>query len=241
MNNQNTSIKENKLPTLTIQEFRALPPEQKRVAICRDALAQIQARWFIAETNKYFELDEVGLRSSQGCELRDVILQSTEPCTVCAIGAIFASIVRLDDSFSIRSPDYQTLSSDDFDRSRSFGFYHSYGRDRLFGDKLARSFEPRELALMEVAFERTGRLADRALQMGDEWNSCNSDRDNIDGAGDWADDDERESDDFTPGNPQDIALVKRALAFGDEYAESEENRLVAILQNVIDHNGTFVP
>jgi hypothetical protein len=74
--------------------FAALAPNEKRVAIAMDVIAQIEVRKYSANTGSYFTMniskDDVKYKSMQ-----KLIENAPEICQVCAIGAAFASRVRL--------------------------------------------------------------------------------------------------------------------------------------------------
>ena len=232
-NNIAATIDPNVLPRLTIEEFRALSPEQKRIEIARDALAQLAAGRFVAEQNTYFSLFSNNHLYSerreltepfQGQELRDVIAQF-ETCHVCAMGACFASAVRLDDNLKLRVDE---------------GYYarHAQGATASdFNGKLAEFFTDRQLELIEAAFERRAHLAYH-YNIEDQWNE---------GQECWRNEEELEEKDedgedlYLRGNLDDVQALKAAIDFGRAY-EDETERMEAILTSVANHpKGLFVP
>ena len=221
------------LPALTIEEFRALSPERKRIEIARDALAQLAAGRFVAEQNTYFSLfSDNHLYSErrelaepfQGQELRDVIAQ-VETCHVCAMGACFASAVRLDDNLKLRADE---------------GDYARHSRDATandFNGKLAEFFTDRQLELIEAAFEGRADLAYH-YSIGNQWNK---------GQERWRDEEELEEKDedgddlYFRGDHDDVQALKAAIDFGREYPD-ETRRMEAILSRIAEHpEGLFVP
>lgn len=62
---------------------------QKRVAIAKDVIQQIKAEKFIALTGRYFKQCQLPEKVNQ-----KTLLEHTEPCDVCAKGAIFLSAIR---------------------------------------------------------------------------------------------------------------------------------------------------
>jgi hypothetical protein len=144
MNDTQTVIDPKALPALTIEEFRALSPEAKRVAIVRDALSQLTAERFIAYRNYYFVTSAFSPEEVNR-ELRDLIL-SRPDCEVCALGACFVSAVRLGDALALTHDYYQRVG-------RMAGKSYIHFSENGFDQKLMSFFNPEQLDLMEAAFE----------------------------------------------------------------------------------------
>lgn len=110
-------------------------PAAKRVAVARDALAWLRAGALQAETGNYVKpFQELPIYTLDGHkQLRDVVFGET---TVCALGALFiAHVVRFDDC---------TVAE----------YAHSRLQQRnLIETKMKGTFEPKELELIESAFE----------------------------------------------------------------------------------------
>ncbi len=88
-------------PTLSKEKFDELPVNEKRIAICKDVIARINQS-FIVPTNGYFWSDPIPYSvEEQGYSATldyrdDVTLKeriNSEPCSVCAKGAMFCSWV----------------------------------------------------------------------------------------------------------------------------------------------------
>lgn len=77
------------------KSFNQLAAAQKRVAIAKDAIAQIVAGRFIIQHGKYFDWNGSGEAGQS--ELTD----EKTVCTVCQLGATMASAVRLFNSVSV--------------------------------------------------------------------------------------------------------------------------------------------
>jgi hypothetical protein len=167
--------------------FKALSPEQQRIAVAVDAIGQIHLSKFVPVTGNYFEL---GLDSEVRAEDDLQKLMATEGaiCEVCARGAVFASAVRLSDGVLVPA-------QCDGMRCVEFG-----ACDTSFLRKEREIFTRGQLALMETAFELNY----------EHVHDCT--------------------------NRDAIAAVK----FGYQYEDSYD-RLLAILQNVVESSGTFDP
>lgn len=74
--------------------FAALTPQEQRIAIAKDVILQLELGKFEASSGTYFELVAKS-ELYDGDDLQKVIENRTESCSVCAIGAVFASKVRL--------------------------------------------------------------------------------------------------------------------------------------------------
>lgn len=92
------------LPALTEEQFNALSPAEKRVAIARDVLAQLAAKRVIPKRNTWVgsarnEEDEFERRYSRGA----LVAEDAPVCYACGIGACFISAVRLGNRFNLVS------------------------------------------------------------------------------------------------------------------------------------------
>ncbi len=73
---------------------KKLTTAEKRVAIAKDALAQIAVKKFVVETgNTYVGVKKLPNGATSGNQLQDE-LKKIPKCTVCALGACFLSSVR---------------------------------------------------------------------------------------------------------------------------------------------------
>ena len=140
-----TNQETNFLPQYTIEQFRALSEPERRRAIARDAIAQIQAGRLRARNGKYFVADAAVL--TVGADLREVLIQPQASCTVCGLGACLASVVRLDNNFVVADGD---LRGPSFSEEGTAELWKSWGK---FLPKLEEFFSPVQLSLIESAFE----------------------------------------------------------------------------------------
>ncbi len=111
------------------QAFELLSPAQKRIAIAKDALAQIELDVYQPTIGSYVQIFEW----TEYREAQEFLHSEDAVCLVCAKGALFASVVRFKNEVSMY--DLKTARS---------GF---------ITQKLDGIFDKGQLDLMEVAFE----------------------------------------------------------------------------------------
>lgn len=118
--------------------FERMTPEQRRVAIAKDVIAQIRADRYRVTTGEYFTArDEDGEPLPR--DRPEVVDDDRVRCDVCAIGSIMASGVRL------------------FNREHTLRYSHHVA---------AKYFSSDQRALIECAFETSRTFADRAGSLG---------------------------------------------------------------------------
>ena len=174
-------------------EFAKLTPSEQRVTIAKDVLEQLRLGRYYAEQSTYFSMPAPTAEPLKpGQDLQSLILQNDRTCTVCALGACFASAVRLSNGVALSE---ETIGFDNF--ADEPGDTADFGNDAVFNEKVASYFSNRQLALIESAFEK--------------------------------------DDDFSRGYD-----VEDAIDFGQAY-EDDTDRLQAIMENIVEHGGNFVP
>jgi hypothetical protein len=128
--------------------FKKLSPAQKRVAIAKDVLIQLQLKKYMATAGTYFSTDALPLDKTNSLQHS---FNKMESCDVCALGACFVSGVRLADKIKVDAiidegtiiEDGETEVSSDY-ISASASTMHEY---------LDGIFDEQQLALIECAFE----------------------------------------------------------------------------------------
>lgn len=170
-----------KLSTVTEEIFYALKPSKQRVLLAKDVLKRIRSKQLIIEAQKGY-LDIEIPESLERQELQPFLKEMEEPCTVCALGAMFYCKV---DRFNQYVVPYGTYTLDQSDIHAA----------------LKGIFSQQQLLCIEAAFEYTAR-----------WGRLKS---------------------------EDAAELGRAAVMYDRIIE-DDDRLIAIIQNIIDHKGTFV-
>lgn len=184
--------------------FNKMAPNRKRVRIAKDVIEQLDAKKLIAKHGTYLQLSSIAAKKkydiryfswpdfedkkSKIAETQISEVVSANSCKVCAIGAVFASAVKRANHCTIgdMNSDADGLNDDIFMRS----YLKSW-------------FSREQLALMEIAFDRTDQ--------------------SIDGDASGADDD----------------VLDAAYNFASK--QTAGGRLRAIMQNIIDNDGEFVP
>ena len=125
--------------------FNKLTKAEKRVAIAKDVLEQLDLKKYYACSGTYFklELNSYELEFKEGESLQEYLVDNSkvESCSVCAIGSIFASKVRLSNKFNI---DHYHDGIDDHELAL-------YDHDMEYS--LNEIFSEEQYRLMEVAFE----------------------------------------------------------------------------------------
>jgi hypothetical protein len=117
------------------KRFMKSSTEQKKVIIAKDVIAQLNTRKYIAENGTYM-LVEKAINLKPGKDIKSIINQKKVECKVCAIGAVFASCIRINNKMDSKH------------HSSSLGLTDTNMVNRLSG-----IFSEYELALMEFAFE----------------------------------------------------------------------------------------
>lgn len=185
--------------------------ESKRVAVLKDAIAQIKAEKYKVRAHTGYvgreenPFDDFDLRAAvDACELftgkkakdiefnkyLDRIITPKNPCQICAKGAMLISSIRKFNNFSLE----KAASTDLNDLASYGGTYAIFGRANA--DKMETYFEQNDDALDEH---------------GNIYNCYDIDH-----------------------NPDDFKK------WSDDYKD-DEDRLIAIFQNAIRNKGTFKP
>lgn len=117
------------------KKFKKLSKAEKRVAVAKDAIAQLLTGGYQASPGTYVRIgDKLGLESVFG--------QSIPQCNVCGIGAALLSEFRLSGGCDALKEGYSNDTRN---------YYYTQGDDsKVFGGKTLRA--------MEHAFEREGRF-----------------------------------------------------------------------------------
>jgi hypothetical protein len=191
--------------------FNSLSSEEKRVAIAKDVIAQIEANIYISRRGIY---GSIYSNNSENPLDRNISVQTIfdeVACNCCALGAMFMSNVKFNNQCTV----------DDV------------GRPVKMLKDLTNFFSVEQLIMIECAFEN--------------WSSS-------DVLGD-VDDDYEEDFSFTltdgihaGSNINALGLsrdklvenVDNAYKFGSSIEKNEE-RLIEIMNNIIENNGEFIP
>lgn len=200
-----------------LKPFKELTIKNQKMRIVKDAIAQINAKKFIATNGKYLLLEGDSFRLAneaiQG-SLQKLLPKTT--CEVCAKGSLLASCVL----------ETNKLNNEDW-RNEDY-------QNTFLEKKLSKWFSQEELAFIEAAFELgiVGHTElDCFLIKPENYNDYSGFEDlgNFEESTYWLQDNKEYL------LPETIKAIK----FGRKYKNST-NRLLAILNNIIE-NGTFKP
>lgn len=122
------------VPPVTREAFDAMTIEQQRVAVALDAAAQAKAERFVPMSGTWLQVGADG-ESLPAAVTQDTLTAATRPtCYGCGLGGALYSLVRLGNRYDHpATPDGLDLMD--------------------FRDRLEEVFEPRQVALIEIAFE----------------------------------------------------------------------------------------
>lgn len=135
---------------MSTRKYETLTPAGKRVRIAQDVIAQLEAGRLRAKKGAYVELPtkEIQQKDLIGQEWQKILAESKAPCEVCALGAIFASKVGIEDQLQVKSSDIMRASWWDNEKAASL----ICDRDSI--EDFARDlFSHAQMELIEHAFE----------------------------------------------------------------------------------------
>lgn len=131
------------------QRFRLAPKDKKRVMIAKDVLRQLKSGKLVANTGSYvgishYRLEDAGIEDPHTADIRSNY-SKIDSCTVCALGACLMSATKFGNIL-----DFGDVGG----RLRSIS---NEKVKKLF----SKIFTPKQLLLVEVAFEGNSWGADR--------------------------------------------------------------------------------
>jgi hypothetical protein len=176
-------------PKKAAQKLNQLSDVQKRIAVCKDVIANIQAAQInVIKGRGYITGLDVKLEDSEAIQYMLPLIK--KKCEVCARGAMMISKI---------------------DKFNSCYFLNLNDIDQCDTTDQLDFFDEEQLDLIETAFELTNMGA-------------------YEYSGDY----------YTPYHTQKRAKNQLAVQFGQDF-KNPSDRLMAIMQNIIDHNGEFKP
>lgn len=178
------------------KKFEDLTTAGQRMRIAQDVIDQIKLKKYKAEVGNFFKLRkftnsgdyELTNAFDKESPIEELLKDETVNCTVCALGAVFASCVNFTNEITYADTENGSLS---------FG-------DEVFKQKILEFFDDEQVRLIEVAFE-----------CGNGWFQY-------------------------PAAESKAAEFSKARKFGNRYS-NDSNRMVAIMKNIVEHRGKFVP
>jgi hypothetical protein len=121
-------------------QFNKLTAAERRIKIAQDVIKQVKQQRYIASTGNYFRMDLP--EEAFGKELQPYLKDKLK-CKVCALGACFASKVRLSDNFQI--PAIESYADSQIALTTINSDVH---------DELRKLFSANQRTLIESAFEQ---------------------------------------------------------------------------------------
>lgn len=129
---------------MTQEQFEKLSRQDKRIAIAKDVIAQINSKKFIPKNETYFTVTlKKNVFVDEDDELDKVIKEDAKNCYVCGIGSMFASHVLLADDCTVS----------DIVPGGNHPITEAVVTSNDIHERLEGIFEPEELDRIEVAFE----------------------------------------------------------------------------------------
>jgi len=145
------------------EDFERMTPDERRVAIAKDAKQQILAYKYLARCGIYCEMAIPGLinysKEARERELFEVIDDApTHGCVVCARGALFLSACSQFNNFKVDDITWWTPTNVDNPDSTEIGI-----RESTLVPVEARFFTPLQIGKIEAMFEVSGFCRSRAI------------------------------------------------------------------------------
>jgi hypothetical protein len=202
---------------LTIAEFEVLPAEQQRILIAQDVIANIKAEILMAATGNYIQLPwELKNEENEGLDVREYFdlfeKEGKGECEVCALGACLISTTKFRNQLTFHDLD---------DAGTGDGSQVAFSL-------LKGIFSPKQLLLMEDAFEG---VVDYDSER--NWEQILRERLSLRVAINVFD--------YNHPEEERLDLYKRCQAFYDMYENDDDERLIAIMENIIANSGEFIP
>jgi hypothetical protein len=155
--------------------FEKASPDEKRIIIAKDVIAQLKLKKFIAQTGVYFDAIPESNQNNlldwydkfKEKSIKNIINEEEVSCKVCGIGGVFASCVRITNNISTSK--FKTGSQNDQTIVRKF---------------LKKYFDIDQLRLIESAFEMSdfddsnslGELVQVSIRFGKQFNLSSNKR-----------------------------------------------------------------
>jgi hypothetical protein len=200
---------------LTVEEFDALPKNEKAVLVAKDVLKQIKLKKYIPKVGSYIKRSDDYSLKALGLKKKDDVKNNFDkipPCRVCVLGSMLLSCTNLGNRLTFS--DVDIINGDRID---------NLNKPKI--KKLFNSiFDAYQLLLIENAFEKPSEIADRyaknilGLKLSEE------------------DFDKCENFYYKYNNNNNN---NNNTGYNYDYPAASE-RMVAICENIIKNKGTFV-
>lgn len=138
---------------LSVEEFDALPKNEKAVLVAKDVLKQIKLKKYIPNAGSYIKRsDDYDSLKALGLKKKDDVRNNFDkipPCRVCALGSMLLSCTNLGNRLTFSDVDIITGSKiDSLDKPKIKKLFNSI-------------FDAYQLLLIENAFEKPSVSSDR--------------------------------------------------------------------------------
>lgn len=136
-------MKDNKKLSAKNAAFWALDKRNRRIAIAKDVIKQIDAGKISASSGTYFKM----MQAPKSDGKLDLALKEQSHCSCCGLGACFYSLIMLGDKVKVSEV------IEKFPYLESFNYGHSVYSDKM-RDYLRDHFSSEQITLIESAFEK---------------------------------------------------------------------------------------
>lgn len=123
-------------------------PAQQRIAIAKDVIKQVEAKFYKAKEGTYLDFsitDRDVVAPDKFDKAIDLLKNKGGSCNVCGIGSCFVSLVNLGDAVSSKN-----VGLDTYGDIGMFGM-----NDKKMRPMLSKVFDKRQLSMIECAFEQS--------------------------------------------------------------------------------------
>lgn len=201
--------------------FSRLTKAAQRVAIAQDIIAQLKAKKAIAKSNVFLAFNGISEEEvGESCSTLREVRSKVDKCSVCAIGAIMLSQLNINGDIGL-----DAINIYDYFGNFAVDARKEYSDRNELSPYVTKYFKPYQLQKIEIAFELGGgaffvKNYLRGESCGDSWEEFNANADT-----------------GVVISEQD---ARDAVKLGKRY-KNITNRMIAIMQNIIDNKGEFVP
>lgn len=134
------------------ENFQKMKPEEKRIAIAKDVIAQLKAKRYKARTGQYLTVkpSKNSMPSNNKEQLIGVLCDVDTKCNCCARAAIFASAVSNFNNYKFKEASeyrFESFFADSvYDKQFDFSSEDIEGTERKY-------FNPKQIEMIETCFE----------------------------------------------------------------------------------------
>jgi len=185
------------ITTITKEKFSKLSPEKKRIAVAKDVLDRIELKQLKPNNGIFCRINKDPLESSYS--LKEKLQNTKTKCEVCAKGGLFLSYIGIVNEYEVYTDSIHNGEN-------------LYSREMKI---LSKIFKPKQLSLIETAFEGT---------YYSDWNKKLTKKEITDCI-----------------NFRGIKREDENRDYLDNNYKTSLNILTKICENIIKNNGDFIP